>query len=321
MSFPSLSRILVTGANGFVGRHLVAALAAPGQNCEIIAGTHDSISVRQPPDVRCVQLDVTDDAQVRSVIADEQPTHLFHLAGIASPMEAERDTRKTWDVNVFGTLNVAMAVAETAKQCRFVLCSSAEVYGESFRSAQPLTEEAAFNPTNVYGASKAAADLMVGQMAKRGVRAIRLRPFNHTGPGQSDRFVAPAFASQIAAIERGEQEPIIKVGSLTSYRDFLDVRDVVDAYVRAIVHFDSLPNGCALNIATGSPVQISEILNILLSLSSKKIEIAEDTSRAPKNGIARVSGNADSMKRLLGWVPRIDIHSTLASVLNFWRQV
>lgn len=321
MSLPSPSRILVTGANGFVGRHLVAALAVLRKDCEILAGTHSSKPLQQGPNVRCVQLDVTDNAQVRSVIADEQPSHVFHLAGVAAPLEAERDTRKTWDVNVFGTLNLALAVAETARQCRFVLCSSAEVYGESFKSAQPLTEEATLNPTNVYGASKAAADLMIGQMAKRGLRAIRLRPFNHTGPGQSDRFVAPAFASQIAAIERGEQEAIIRVGPLSSYRDFLDVHDVVDAYVRATVHFDSLPNGCALNIATGNPVQISEILNILLSLSPEKIEIAEDTSRATRNGIARVSGNAESIKRLLGWTPSIDIHSTLASVLNFWRQV
>jgi GDP-4-dehydro-6-deoxy-D-mannose reductase len=314
-------RILVTGANGFVGRHLTAALAALPDHHEIIAGIYGSEAPEPSRNTRYIQFDVTDPDQVHSVIGAEQPTHLFHLAGIAAPSEAERHIRKTWAVNFGGTLNVALAVAETAKQCRFMFCSSAEVYGDSFRSGQPLSEEAALDPASVYGVSKAAADLMVGQMAKQGLRAIRLRPFNLTGPGQSELFVVPAFASQVDAIERGEQEPVIRVGTLTDRRDFLDVRDVVSAYVQAIMHFDSLPNGCALNIATGSAISIAEILKIILSLSSKKIEIVQDSARIRKSSIPIASGNADAARRLLGWAPRIEIAATLASVLDYYRQV
>ena len=314
-------RILVTGANGFVGRHLTAALAALPDQPEIIAGILRSEAPRPTRNTRYIQFDVTDPDQVYSVIRAEQPTHLFHLAGIAAPSEAERHIRKAWAVNFEGTLNVALAVAETAKQCRFLLCSSAEVYGDSFKSEKPLSEAAVLDPANVYGASKAAADLMIGQMAKQRLRAVRLRPFNHTGPGQSGLFVVPAFASQIAAIERGEQEPVIRVGTLTDSRDFLDVRDVVNAYVQAIMRFDSLPNGCALNIATGSAISIAEILKIMLALSSKKIEIVQDPARVRKSDIPIVSGYADAARRLLGWAPRIEIAATLASVLDCYRQV
>jgi GDP-4-dehydro-6-deoxy-D-mannose reductase len=314
-------RILVTGADGFVGRHLTAALAALPEHHEIIAGIYRSKVSEPTRNTRYIQFDVTDPDQVHSVIGTEQPTHLFHLAGIAAPSEAERHIRKAWAVNFEGTLNVALAVAETAKQCRVIFCSSAEVYGDSFRSGQPLSEEAALDPANVYGVSKAAADLMIGQMAKQRLRAIRLRPFNHTGPGQSELFVVPAFASQIAAIERGEQEPLIRVGTLTDRRDFLDVRDVVNAYVHAILRFDNLPNGCVLNIATGSAISIAEILKIMLSLSSKKIQIAQDPARIRKSSTPIVSGNADAARRLLGWAPRVEIAATLASVLNWCRQV
>jgi GDP-4-dehydro-6-deoxy-D-mannose reductase len=314
------SRILITGADGFVGRHLTATLAALPDHHEIIAGIYGSKVPEATRNTRYVQLDVTDPDEVRSVISAEKPTHLFHLAGIAAPAEAERQIRKTWAVNLEGTLNLALAVAEMAKQCRFLFCSSSEVYGDSFKSRQPLSEAAPLDPANVYGVSKAAADLMIGQMAKQGLRAIRLRPFNHTGPGQGVSFVVPSFASQIAAVERGEQGPVIKVGSLSGRKDFLDVRDVVNAYVQAILRFDSLPNGCALNIATSNAVSIAELLKILLSLSSKKIAVMEDPARVRKSNVSVASGNADLARNLLGWAPRIEIAATLASVLEFYRQ-
>jgi GDP-4-dehydro-6-deoxy-D-mannose reductase len=160
---------------------------------------------------------------------------------------------------------------------------------------------------------------MVGQMAKQGLRAIRLRPFNHTGPGQSEHFVVPAFAAQIAKIERGEQEPVIHVGSLTSRRDFLDVRDVVDAYVRAVLRFDDLPVACALNVASGRAISMGKILDILLAMSSKTVEVRQDTSRLRNNDASVIIGDASRARRLLDWHPRIDITATLGAVLDHYR--
>ena len=226
---PAARRILVTGGNGFVGRHLVAALAALDGSQEIIVGRNNGASVQQIPNVSSVSLDVTDMQQVRDLIGRAQPTHVMHLAAIAAVSAAESNIQLTWDVNFRGTLNVVLAMIELAPAGRLLFCSSADIYGASFRTGRPLDETALLDPVSVYGATKAAADLMVGQMVRQGLRAIRLRPFNHTGPGQSEDFVVASFAAQIARIERGEQMPVIRVGDLTSRRDFVDVHDVVGA--------------------------------------------------------------------------------------------
>ena len=220
------ARVLVTGGDGFVGRYLVRALAAalPAGHA-IIVGTHRS-GPEGTDGVRRVALDVTNAAEVSSVLAAERPTHVLHLAAIAAIQAARQDVRRTWAVNFSGALNVALAISETVPHCRLLYCGSGAVYGGNGSAERPFAEDAPLDPADAYGASKAAADLMVGQMAKQGLRAIRLRPFNHTGPGQSENFAVPSFAAQIAKIERGEQGPVMQVGSLINRRDFLDVRDV-----------------------------------------------------------------------------------------------
>jgi GDP-4-dehydro-6-deoxy-D-mannose reductase len=309
----------VTGGNGFVGRHLVKALAALGPQYEVVAGRDHADATAAAS--RAVSLDVTNLEQVRTVIAAEQPSHLVHLAAITAVPEAQRNIRRAWDVNFGGTLNIATALADIAPQCRLIFCSSSEVYGGSFRTGLPLDETALLDPLGVYGATKAAADLMIGQMARQDLRAIRVRPFSHTGPGQSESFVAAAFAAQIARIERGEQPPRMMVGNLKSRRDFLDVRDVIDFYLRAIVRFDEIPNGSAINVASGQSLAIEDILTILLSMSDKDIEVAVDPERlrSSETNSEAVVGDAALARRLLGWQPRFDIRQTLQTVIDDFR--
>ncbi len=318
---PSLlrMRVLITGAGGFVGRHLIAALAALPDKPDIVAGTFGE-SASGILSAREVSLDVTDAERTLAVIQAEQPTHLMHLAGISVISQANRDLRKTWDVNTQGTLNVALAIKEMAPTCRLLFCSSAQVYGGSFRSGEPLAEDAPLDPENIYASSKAAADIFVGQMAKDGLRAIRLRPFNHTGPGQPPELAVASFAAQIAAIERSEQEPVMKVGNLSMRREFLDVRDVVDAYVRAIQRFDSLSNGAAFNIASGNAISVRAILEMLLTMSSKEIKVAPDPERMRLNDTPIMVGNAEAARRALEWIPRRTVADTLRSVLDYYRQ-
>jgi len=318
MPFPSRMRVLITGAGGFVGRHLITALAAPQDAPEIVAGTYGE-EASSLLGARTVSLDVTDAEQTLAVIEAEQPTHVMHLAGISVVSQANRDVRKTWDVNTQGTLNVALAIKEGAPACRLLFCSSAQVYGGSFRSGKPLAEDAPLDPENIYASSKAAADLLIGQMAKDGLRAVRLRPFNHTGPGQLPDLAAASFASQIAAIERGEQEPVMKVGNLSMRREFLDVRDVVDAYVKAIQRFDSLLNGSVFNIASGDAIEVDAILKILLAMSSRKINLAPDPQRMRPNDTPVMVGNAEALRRALNWRPRRKLADTLKSVLDYYR--
>ncbi len=311
-------RILITGANGFVGRHLIAALAALPDAPQIVAGTYGEEASRLL-DARAVSLDVTDAERTLAVIQAEQPTHVMHLAGISVISQANRDLRKTWEVNTQGTLNVALAIKAGAPACRLIFCSSAQVYGGSFRSGTPLAEDAPLDPENLYAATKAAADILIGQMAKAGLRAIRLRPFNHTGPGQPPQLAVASFASQIAAIERGEQKPVMKVGNLSMRREFLDVRDVVDAYVRTIQRFDSLPNGSVFNIASGEAIAVDAILKILLAMSAKEIEVTPDPELLRPNDTPVMIGNAEAARRALQWTPRQRVVDTLKSVLDYYR--
>jgi GDP-4-dehydro-6-deoxy-D-mannose reductase len=313
-------RILVTGGDGFVGRYLVKALHAqlPAGH-EIIAGTLTDNGPDGSGPIRRIALDITDPDKIRAVLQKERPTHLFHLAAIAAVDAARHDLRQTWAVNFSGALNVAIGIMEVAPECRLLFCSSAQIYGASFRNGKPLDETAPLDPVDAYGASKAAADVMVGQMAKQGLRAVRLRPFNHTGAGQGSGFVVPDFAAQIAAIERGEQEPVIKVGNLESRRDLMDVNDVVDAYVRSVLRFDQLSPGCAINLASGKAISAREILDALVSLSAAKIEVRNDPARMRDSDISLIRGDASRARQLLDWSPTIPVDATLKSVLDHYR--
>jgi GDP-4-dehydro-6-deoxy-D-mannose reductase len=320
-------KVLVTGGTGFVGGHLIVALdKVLADGSEIVVGTsrHEgpqaggSNPLARTP-VRVVELDVTDPAQVSTVLRAEQPTHLVHLAAVAAVTAASRDPRLAWNVNLNGTLNVALAVADECPGCRILFSSSAEVYGTSFRAGIPLNESALLQPANPYASSKAAADLMLGQMALQGITIARLRPFNHTGAGQNEQFAIPSFAAQIARIERGLQEPVIRVGWLDSIRDFLDVGDVADAYVRTIQLADTLPSGCIMNLSSGVGRRIGAMLDSLISLSDTRIEVVPDPARFRPTDTPSVVGDSRLARKLLGWKPERDIDETLLSVLNYWR--
>jgi GDP-4-dehydro-6-deoxy-D-mannose reductase len=295
-------RILLTGARGFVGRHLVPALQEAFSAAEI----HDT------------HFDVTDPAAVQNAVGRASPDACIHLAGVTTVAAAKADTEQAWRVNVLGTLNLARAILATAPECRFLFASSSEVYGASFKCGRKLDEAALLAPMNSYAATKAAADLAVGAMAYEGLRVVRLRLFNHTGPGQSKAFVVPAFARQIARIEAGLQQPPLRVGSLDTARDFLDVRDVCAAYI-ACLRQDGLQPGSILNIGSGIARRIGDILRDLLRLAGLEIRVVVDTARLRDSQIASASGDAGPARDLVGWTPAIPWEQTLADVLADWR--
>ena len=310
--------VLVTGASGFVGRHLVTQLRSRfGDAIEIVATNKDA---ELCPQIGAVQaLDVTDERAVADAVASIQPTHVVHLSGISAPTDADADPRAAWTVNTLGTLSVAEAILRRAPDACLVFASTGLVYGGAASAERPFTEEMPLAPGSDYAVTKASADLLIGAMAGRGLRSVRLRLFNHTGPGQSRLFVVPNFAAQIARIEAGLQAPRMQVGSLTGVRDFVDVRDVVAAYIAAIERSSRLPPSPIINIATGRGHTIGEILSRLTRLSPAQIEI--DAAAAPPEGPPdRVVGDPALAARLLGWKPRFGLRETLASVLTDWRE-
>jgi GDP-4-dehydro-6-deoxy-D-mannose reductase len=249
-----------------------------------------------------------------------RPDVCVHLAGVAAIGAARANPRGTWEVNLHGTLNVADAILAAAPQCRMIFISSAECYGASFKSGLALDEFANLAPMNLYAATKAATELALGVLAAEGLRLMRLRPFNHTGPGQTDHFVVPAFAGQIARIEAGQMPAEMAVGALDPERDFLDVRDVCSAYVASIDSFDDVENNTVINIASGHAVKIGTILDLLLAQAKRPIAVRQDQSRLRPVEIRRAIGDATRAKTLLNWQPKFELRQTLDAVLNFARQ-
>ena len=297
---PPPRRILVTGSQGFVGGHLMPALRAAYPQAELAGSTAD----------------VTDVAAIAHEIAATRPDALVHLAAIASVPAARDGADQAWAVNLGGTLAVARAVLAHAPGCTLLFASTADIYGASFRSGSALDETALPAPLNTYAATKAAADLALGAMAAEGLRAIRVRPFNHTGPGQTEAFVIPAFARQIVRIARGQQPPVLRVGALDPERDFLDVRDVCAAYARCLTA--DLPPGTVLNIASGTARRVGDILADLMAAAGVTAEIETEAGRLRPTDIPTARGDATRARDLLGWAPTIPWSQTLDDILSDW---
>ena len=298
--------VLVTGADGFVGRRLLAALAEQRPDWAVVAAGGP-----QGPG----GLDVVDPQAVATMVERARPDTVVHLAAVAAVTDSVRDPRHAWRVNLEGVLNLVLALQVQKPRPHLLFVSSAEVYGQSLDRAEPVDEQALLQPVNPYAASKAAADILVRQAAASGLSATVARPFNHTGAGQSEAFVAPNFAAQVARIEQGLQPPVISVGSLDDERDFLHVDDVVGAYLLMLDHRKDLSEGEVLNVASGAPVRIGDILERLLSLSRVKIEVKVDPERLRPSGVKRMVGDASRL-RALGWAPRVALADTLSAVLE-----
>jgi GDP-4-dehydro-6-deoxy-D-mannose reductase len=299
-----MDRILVTGGSGFVGAHLLPALAQAFPE-----------AVLHSPG-----FDVTDAMAVSAIIDELRPNACVHLAAISAVRQARQDPERAWRVNLHGTLNLADAILAHAPECTFLFVSSAEAYGRSFRTGQMLDESALLAPMNTYAATKAAADLAVGAMASQGLRAIRVRPFNHTGPGQSTEFVVSGFAEQIARIGAGMQPPIMHVGALDPQRDFLDVRDVCAAYVACLREINAFSADSIFNIASGTARRISDVLHALLALAGVEARIETDSGRLRPSEVPIACGDATRARSVLGWEPQIAWEQTLRDTLAYWQE-
>lgn len=311
-------RILITGATGFVGSHLLPALTRVcGQDFEVIATSKSAGLHRTYGHIDA--LDVQDRAAVALAIERYTPTHVIHLAGIAAPSAANASPRSTWDAHLGSALNLAEAILLRAPKCWFFHIGSGLVYGESAKSGEPLDEDTVLAPVDAYAASKAAADLAIGAMAHRGLKCARFRPFNHCGSGQTDAFVISAFAMQIARIEAGLAPPLIHVGNLDAQRDFLDVRDVAEVYALAVQQAETLKPGAIFNVASGTPRRIGDVLETLLALSHTEIDIVQDPVRMRPSDLPCIIGNADRVREQLGWQPAHRFANTISDVLDDWR--
>ncbi len=313
----TMQRILITGANGFVGQILCKILQQAGQH--VIAMTSSTSPAPQHAD-QTVQCDIRDADALEQAIAEAAPTHVVHLAAITSVPMSFKEPVLTWQTNVIGSVNLLQALRNRAPEAFVLFVSSSEVYGASFKKGVALGEDTLCQPLNPYAASKLAAEAAFNEYFRQGQPGVIVRPFNHIGAQQSADFVTASFARQIALIEAGKQEPTLKVGNLEASRDFLDVADVCDAYVKLLQlssHDGQYPR--CFNICSGQPRQIREILDELLAMSSAEIGVTQDPERMRPSDIATATGDTAAMRDTTGWQPSINLHSTLEQLLAYWR--
>ena len=308
-------KILITGASGFVGKYLTRLLLKHGH--KIIAMGINNGCFFEQTNITAYDINILDYPAILECIKKEQPDGIIHLAAISNVPISWQQPAQTIDVNVIGTINVLKALIENNSKTKFLNIGSSDEYGLAAKTGIPLTEDVLCQPQNPYSISKYCAEQMVMQLGiKNGVTVIQMRSFNHFGPGQENGFVTSDFASQIAAIEKGEQNPIIKVGDLDVYRDFLFVTDVVEAY--ASLMEKDVESGI-YNICSGYARKIEEVLNTLVDLSYEDIKIEKDLKKMRAAEVPFFIGNCAKLKKATGWQPHYDFKRGMEEVLNYWR--
>ena len=243
-----------------------------------------------------------------------RPEVIFHLAARTFVPDARRNPGETLGVNVMGAVNVLEAAVAMAAPPRVILVSSAEVYGIVAEDDLPVGEETPLAPANPYAASKAAMEMAA--RSYESIESIVVRPFNHTGPGQSPLFVCSDFAQQVAQIEAGAREAVIHVGNLDAERDFCDVRDVVRAYRDLAVGGTA---GAVYNVASGRSRSIRSMLDALVDLSHVEVRVEVEENRLRPSDLPRIAGDASRLRNDVGWEPRIPFETTLSDLLDGWR--
>lgn len=312
---------LLTGAGGFAGSHLAEYLLHEGAEVLALVRPNDDL-VRLEPilgQLKVERADIRDGERLIQILQDTKPERVFHLAAVTSPADSVLNPKSTYEVNLMGTLNLLEGARQTGLDCRILFVSSPEVYGMVGDGELPLREDAALRPANPYAGSKAAGELMACQFFwSYGVKVVRVRPFNHTGPRQSESYVCSSLARQVAEIDLGMREPVVQVGNLAALRDFTDVRDIVRGYCLLL---DKGEPGEVYQLCSGHPVSIETILRHLTNSASTPIRIAVDPARAHAQGAQKVWGTADRAERTAGWRPQYPLERTLQDLKNYWHGV
>jgi len=311
-------RVLITGVGGFVGQHLSQHLLATQPDATLHGTVIDEPSSRVDAAVIQHTLDLRDSQATRALLQAVQPDQIYHIAAMAAVGRSFDAAWETIENNVRAQLTILQSSLELAHRPRILVVSSGEIYGPTPLEDLPATENAALRPSSPYSVSKVTQDMLGLQyFLSHALPIVRVRPFNHLGPGQGEGFVGPDFALQIARIEAGLKPPRMFVGNLTAQRDFLDVRDVVRAYRLVMAHGEP---GEVYNIASGTTHSIHNLLDTLLHYSQTTIEICEDPARMRPAVVPVLWGDSSRVRAATGWEPIIPFEQTLLDVLNDCRQ-
>lgn len=309
-------KALITGISGFAGTYLTELLLKEGY---IVSGTVKPDTTEKESKRKDVSLyngDLLDQKFILRVIEKSNPDLVFHLASYTSPAASFSAPSETLTNNIGITVNLLEALKTTST--KVLIIGSAEEYGIVKNDENPVSENNPLRPTNPYAVSKIAQDFLGLQYhLSNKMNIVRVRPGNHIGPGQRPDFVVAAFAKQIALIEAGKQEPVIKVGNLEAERDFTDVRDIVKAYLLAVLKGKP---GDVYNLGSGRSVKISKILESLIALSTANLKVEQDSTRKRIIDVPKIVIDYSKFNKISKWKPEIKLNQSLQDILDYWRK-
>lgn len=307
---------LVIGAGGFVGSYLIQELMSCGKAVGATKLPHESIRIGG---CEVFDLDLAKESDIRMLLASHRPAQIYHLAAQSSVAVSWKDPELTVDVNIKGVLHLLEAIRSVEDYYpRILLVGSGEEYGMQRSGNITVPEDAPLHPSNMYAVTKACQN-MIGSVYARayGMGIVMVRAFNHIGVGQSPQFVAADFALQIAEMEAGFRDPVMKVGNLAAKRDFSDVRDVVRAYVMLM---EKGIAGETYNVGSGKAVSIQELLDILLEQSRASIIVEQDAARMRPSDVPAIAADITKLQEDTGWKPEYTLEETLRTMLDYNRR-
>ena len=299
--------ILVTGSEGFVGSHLIKTLRE--LSYEIVPTCYPPLL---PKGGRHVPLDLLNAEATKGVLKEHEPDIVFHLAAISSVAKSFSDPPHTYSTNILGTANLLEAVKNLEKKVRFIYVSTCEVYG----GGDQISETADIVLKNPYAVSKYAAEMVCQHHFIDELECTILRPFTHTGPGQSQNFVLPTIATQIAEIEKGKRPPLLELGNIDVKREFMDIRDICDAYALSV---EKCTPGDIYNISSNRGYTIRQALDMFAQQSKVAFEVKTDPLKFRKVDIPVLIGDGSKFAELSGWKPTVTFEKTIESLLYYWR--
>jgi GDP-4-dehydro-6-deoxy-D-mannose reductase len=313
-------KALITGITGFAGSHLAELLLSEGFEVAGIARWRSKTDGLAPifHHLRLIEADLLDLHSLQKALIEIRPDYIYHLAAQSYVPASWTSPSVTLEINVVGSANLFEAVRNAQIDPVIQIACSSEEYGMVKPDECPIKETNQLRPLSPYGVSKLAMDYLGYQYFRSyGLKIIRTRGFNHTGPRRGPVFAESSFAKQIAEIEKGKTEPVVKVGNLEAKRDYTDVRDMVRGYYLATLKGEP---GEVYNICSGKAVKIKEVLDRLIAQSKVKIKVVQDPARMRPSDVQILLGDNHKFRKQTGWAPKIPLEQTLTDLLNYWRQ-